>query len=163
MAAPLKNQFWKLRSKHGRDKLFASPDLLWKAACEYFEATDARKWVKKDWVGKDAIEVDRETAPPYTMEGLCLYLDCNLDYFNRFYRALEGKDDQESKDFCHIVMRVKQIVYQQKFEGAAVGTYNPSIIARDLGLRDKVETELSGKDGKPIQTEQKIEVTLKLS
>lgn len=160
MAAPRGNQFWKLRSKHGRNKLFASPDLLWEAACEYFEYTDKRKWIKKDWVGKDATEVERETPPPYTMQGLCLYLDCNPDYFNRFIEALEGKEDQESIDFCHIAMRVKQIIFTQKFEGAAVGIYQHNIIARELGLREKTDTEVSGKDGKPI--EQSVEITLKL-
>ena len=34
MAANLGNQFWKNRSKHGRDKLFATPDLLWQAASD---------------------------------------------------------------------------------------------------------------------------------
>lgn len=28
MAAPKGNQFWMLRSKHGRDKLFATPEAL---------------------------------------------------------------------------------------------------------------------------------------
>ena len=37
MSSPACNQFWKQRSKHGRDMLFASPTLLWEAACEYFE------------------------------------------------------------------------------------------------------------------------------
>ena len=60
------NQFWKQRTKHGRDKIFTDPQILWEAACEYFEATDSRKWVKKDWVGKDAMEVERETETPYT-------------------------------------------------------------------------------------------------
>ena len=48
-AAPKGNQFWKLRSKHGRDKLFATPDLLWEAACEYFAYCDKHPWkVVKD-------------------------------------------------------------------------------------------------------------------
>jgi hypothetical protein len=37
MGAPKGNEFWKMRSKHGRDALFASPELLWESACEYFE------------------------------------------------------------------------------------------------------------------------------
>jgi hypothetical protein len=156
MAAPKKNQFWKLRSKHGRNKLFASPDLLWKAACEYFEHTDSRKWIKKDWVGKDAYEVERETETPYTMTGLCLYLGCSHDYFIQFEKDLAGKDDELSKGFSEILTRVKQIVYTQKLEGAAVGIFNASIIARDLQLKDKVDAEVSGKDGAPI------EITLKL-
>jgi len=31
------NEFWKARSKHGRDKIFTTPEILWEAACEYFE------------------------------------------------------------------------------------------------------------------------------
>lgn len=46
--------------------IFSSPTILWEACVEYFEATDQRKWVRKDWVGKDAIEVERETDTPYT-------------------------------------------------------------------------------------------------
>jgi hypothetical protein len=161
MPAPIGNQFWKLRSKHGRDKLFASPSLLWKAACEYFEHTDARKWVKKDWVGKDAFEVERETETPYTLTGLCLYLDCSDTYFNHFAKLLEGREDQESKDFIEIITRIRQICYTQKFEGAAVGAFNASIIARDLGLKEKTENELTGKEGKPI--EHKVDITLNLN
>ena len=40
MGAPKGNQFWKARAKHGRDKIFKTPDALWKAACEYFEWVD---------------------------------------------------------------------------------------------------------------------------
>ena len=36
MAIPEEDKLWKLRSQHSRDELFASPDLLWAAACEYF-------------------------------------------------------------------------------------------------------------------------------
>ena len=37
MAAPKGNSFWKQRTKHGRDKIFANADLMWEAACEYFQ------------------------------------------------------------------------------------------------------------------------------
>ncbi len=132
MAAPSGNQFWKLRSKHGRDILFATPELLWDACVEYFEATDARKWTKKDWVGKDAVEVDRETDTPYTITGLCLYLNCNRGYFSDFKKTC-------SQDFSVIVSRVEDIIFTQQFEGASVGVYNGNIIARNLGLIEKSE------------------------
>jgi len=64
MAATKGNQWWKLRAKHGRDKIFKTPALLWEACVEYFEATDKRKWIQKDWVGKDAYQVERETDTP---------------------------------------------------------------------------------------------------
>jgi hypothetical protein len=133
MAAPIGNQFWKLRSKHGREKIFESPENLWQAAVEYFEATDKRKWIQKDWVGKDAHQVERETDTPYTITGLCLYLDIDEKSFNNY------TNKEEYKDFFPIITRIRQIIYTQKFEGATVGAYNANIIARDLGLRDKQE------------------------
>lgn len=126
------NQFWKLRSKHGVDALFTEPQKLWEAAVEYFEHTDARKWVKKDWVGKDAMEVDRETDTPYTITGLCIYLGCQVNW----WRSFKTTAVFEEKDFGAVYHRIDQIIYNQKFEGAAVGAYNANIIARDLGLRD---------------------------
>src|SRR3954466_5567355 len=99
MAAPLNNQFWKQRSRHGREKLFATPELLWEACAEYFEATDERKWIKKDWVGKDANEVERETQTPYTITGLCLYLGASLS----FWRNFRGNLKENEEDFLTII------------------------------------------------------------
>lgn len=130
MGAPEGNQFWKLRSKHGRDKIFSSPEILWEECCKYFEATDSRKWTKKDWVGKDAFEVTRETETPYSKSGLCLFLDCD-------WRTIEALKDDSNKDFMHIITRIEQIIYTQKLEGASVGAFNPSIVARELGLTEK--------------------------
>jgi hypothetical protein len=134
MAAPEGNQFWKLRSKHGRDLIFSSPTVLWEACVEYFEATDARKWVRKDWVGKDAHEVERETDTPYTLTGLFVFLDIVKQTWAN-YRDKEG--------FMDIIARVEQIMYTQKFEGAAVGAFNANIISRDLGLRDASEVTVN--------------------
>lgn len=138
MGAPKLNQFWKLRSKHGRDKIFSDPNIFWEASCEYFEATDKRKWIRKDWVGKDAIEVSRETETPYTISGLCLFLDIDEDTLNNYGTKAKYKD------FFGIVSRVKKIIFTQKFEGAAVGAFNANIIARDLGLTDKKELGHTG-------------------
>ena len=52
MAAPTGNKFWMLRSKHGRDKLFSTPELLWEAACEYFQWCDENPWLSKKAVQK---------------------------------------------------------------------------------------------------------------
>lgn len=141
-AAPVGNQFWKLRSKHGRDLIFSSPTILWEAACEYFEATDKRKWVRKDWVGKDAIEVERITDTPYTLTGLFVFLDTNKQTWS---------DYRKRQDFVDVVTRIEQIMYSQKFEGASVGAFNANIIARDLGLRDNSDVTSGGeKIGVPL-------------
>lgn len=135
------NQFWKLRSKHGRDKIFKSPTLLWEAACEYFEWCDENKLIAIDFKGKDADRVEMPKMRPFTLIGLCHYLDVNSDYFTDFKDSIKEKKDDQSKDFSRIITRIYEIIYRQKFEGAAAGFLNPNIIARDLGLVDKKESE----------------------
>lgn len=137
MAASEGNQFWKLRSKHGRDKIFQSPEILWEAACEYFEVTDKRIWEKIEYHGKDAKMCKVPIKPPYTIYGLTIFLDIDLKTWNNY------KNKESYKDFFPIIAQIERIIYTQKFEGASVGIFNQSIIARDLGLRDT--QEVSGK------------------
>lgn len=132
MAAPEGNEFWKLRSKHGRDLIFSNPEILWEAANEYFEVTTNRKWIRTEFNGKDAIECEVPTSAPFTMTGLYTFLEITAEGWREY---------RKRKDFSEIVTRIEQIIYTQKFEGAAVGAYNSSIIARDLGLADKKEVE----------------------
>ncbi|HXP53156.1 MAG TPA: DNA-packaging protein [Bacteroidia bacterium] len=133
MGAPEGNQFWKLRSKHGRDILFATPELLWDAACEYFEWCDENKLMEVDFRGKDADRVNIPHMRPYTLHGLCLYLDCGTAYFRNF--------NPPNEDFKSVITRITETIYNQKFEGAAAGFLNPNIIARDLGLTEKTEVK----------------------
>jgi len=151
MAAPEGNQFWKLRAKHGRDKLFATPELLWEAACEYFEWIDSNPLLEavlgkgnakpfKDEEGEYHFAPDVVEMPkmrPYTLHGICLYCDCSTSYFRAFKSTLKEKD----KDFLTVITRIEEIIYNQKFEGAASGFLNPNIIARDLGLTEKQTIE----------------------
>jgi hypothetical protein len=136
MAAPKNNEFWKLRSKHGRDKLFATPALLEEAAYEYFAWCQANPWIRIDVRGKDNEEVRLPTARPFTIKGLCLYCDASEQFWRTF------KASEAAKDFLAVITRIEEIIYTQKFEGAVVGAFNANIISRDLGLVDK--KELSG-------------------
>lgn len=166
MAAPSGNQFWKLRHKDGRDRLFENAEALWQAATEYFNWIDAHPWFKVEQLKKPYQEEDAEgnkgkwvtvtkipTARPYTIHGLCLYLGCNTKYFNDFEDALKNRTDEVSKGFSEIVSRVRETIYTQKFEGAAVGAFNANIIARELGLVDKKENRQVDKNGNDIEPE----------
>lgn len=144
MAAPKGNEFWKLRSKHGRDKLFATPDLMWEAACEYFQWCIDNPLIELDFRGKDALEVRLPKMRPFTLHGLCLYLDCSTGYFREFKKDC-------SKDFVSVVTRIEETIYNQKFSGAAAGFLNPNIIARDLGLSEKSESRFTDKEGNDIK------------
>ena len=131
------NQYWNLKTKHGRDKLFKTPELLWEAACEYFQWTEDNPLIEIDFVGKDAAKVEKPHTRPLTIQGLCLYLDVHITYFNEFEEALKGKTDDLSLAFSQICTRIRQTIYRQKFDGAACGFYNHAIIARELGLAEQ--------------------------
>lgn len=152
MGAPKGNRFWELRSKHGRDKIFTTPESMWEAAVEYFEWCEDNPLIEVDFRGKENDKVELPKMRAFTLQGLCLYLHVNTVYFNDFADGLKGKTDQISKDYSEIITRIRETIYDQKFSGAAAGFLNPNIIARDLGLRDKqeVDTKLSGK----VQVEQ---------
>ena len=142
MAAPKKNQFWKLRSKHGRDKLFATPELLWEAACEYFEWCDKNPWNKceaiksGDYAGKI---VKVPTQRPFTLTGLLLYVGASANYWSEFKKA-------DHKDFLGVINAIETVIETQQLEGAAVGAFNANIISRKLGLTDKKDVTSNGKD-----------------
>lgn len=144
MGAPKGNQFWKLRSKHGRDKLFTTPELLWESACEYFDWCDKNP-LKEDKLFHYQGAVTSQSVGKlraYTLTGLCLYLDCSTEYFRHF-----EENNNDSKDFMPVITRIRETIYEQKFTGASADLLNANIIARDLGLIDKkdiqVKTELS--------------------
>jgi len=143
MAAPKGNQFWKLASKHGREKLFKTPVLLWKAATEYFTWCEANPLIEQDFRGKDAFEVHLNHPRPFTIQGICHYLNCNVGYFNDFENSIKAKKDKRSKDFSGIITHIKEIIYRQKYEHAATGFFNANIIARDLGLSEKIDANVT--------------------
>lgn len=142
MPAPKGNKFWEQRASHGRDTLFASPELLWEAAVEYFKWCDDNPMIEYDYRGKDATPVEIKKPIPYTMQGLCFYLDCNVFYFNQFEKAIkerkaEGKSKDTDEGFSLVISRIRDFMFNQKLSGAAAGLFNANIIARELGLSDK--------------------------
>lgn len=144
MGAPKGNEFWKLRSKHGRDKLFETPELMWAAACEYFQWCDNNPWIKTDYKGKDVEEVLIPTQRPYSLSGLCLYLNANSAYFRTFKSQLP----KDEKDFNTVISAIEETIQTQQFEGATVGSFNANIIARTLGLSDHQNVDHTTKGDK---------------
>jgi len=141
MPAPKGNKFWELRSTHGRTAIFDEPQKMWDAACEYFDWCEENPFYETDFKGKDADEVHIPKMRPFTLQGLCLYLDCNTQYFKDFKTSNTYKNN---KDFSLIVTRIEEVIYNQKFSGAASGFFNPSIIARDLGLNESIDHTSKG-------------------
>ena len=138
MGAPLGNKFWEQRSKHGRDKLFSSPEVLWEEACKYFDWCEENplleetiQILKVNGIGDEMKRVDLAKMHPYTWTG--------LEYFLDIESLRDYKKNEKYKDFSQVISRIEKIIYTQKFEGAAAGFFNANIISRDLGLADKQE------------------------
>lgn len=138
MAAPKGNNFWKLRSKHGRDKIFKDPDLFIKEAYKYFENCNKNPWYKNEVI-KSGLNVGQivkvPTQRPYTIKGLCIYLGITEKTF------LNYEKDKNYKDFFQVFTHVREIIENNQLEGATVGAYNANIIGRLLGLSDKQEVD----------------------
>lgn len=162
MAAPKGNKFWELRSTHGREKLFKTPALMWEAAVEYFQwcednpLTEVKLFNTKDF---GVVEHVVNKLRAYTLQGLCMYLDCNTGYFNDFERALAEKMDnnpspeelEELQGFSVVIKRIRETIFRQKFEGAAADLLNPNIIARELHLFEKKQETPGGNKKIKIQ------------
>lgn len=139
--APKGNQFWKKREYHGRNMIFETPIQLWEAAKKYFEWVEATPLTEEKMFSYQGDTVTGEVSKmrPMTIRGLCHYINIHhstwIDYRSR-------------EDFSDICAHIEDIIYDQKFTGAAADLLNASIIARDLGLKDK--KELSTPDGKPL-------------
>lgn len=145
-----------MRSKHGRDKLFATPELLWEAACEYFQWCDENPWTTRKAIqrtvpvrvgkGKNAKteeqhHTQQESSPttrPYSLMGMCVYLGTCTSWWRNFREDCINKGDE---DFLTVIARVEETIKTQQFEGACVGAFNANIIARTLGLADKQEVD----------------------
>lgn len=137
MAATEGNQFWKVRSKHGRDKIFNSPDILKEACEEFFEWCDNNP-LEEEKAFANAPKQKVKLLRAYTLKGLCIFLGIDENTWQRY------RKEEPYKDFWAVVAEVDQIIYTQKFTGSAAGLLNANIIARDLGLTDKTDLTTGG-------------------
>lgn len=132
MGAPKGNEYYKLRSKDGRDCIFQTPEEFRDAINGYFEWIEANPFKEQQlFAFQGSITKDHaEKMRPMTITGMCNYIDIAVSTFQEY---------EKKKDFSAIATRAKQIIETQQFEGAASGFLNPSIIARKLGLSEKTE------------------------
>lgn len=143
-----KNSFWKHKSSNaGRKRIFQSPKILLDGALEYFKFVDENPWIieKPHVQGGMVSYTETEKARPYTILGLCIFLRISHDTY------LEYKKRPE---FSGVMKVIDETIRNQKFEGASIGLFNHNIIARDLGLRDKIEshqTSVSASCDDPIE------------
>jgi len=144
MPALLKNDYWKKRKRHGRKRLFASPEQL-RAACEdYFQWMDDYPWIKKIAItrGSSAGELLRvPCVKPYTLSGLCLYLKVSAAYWRNFRRLTQDEG------FLSVIEWVEGVIHTQQFEGACVGAFSGRITSAVIGHHPRNSKKTKHKAG----------------
>lgn len=129
----------------GRPKTY-TPTTLLTAANKYFE------WCLKNPLKEQQVfhfkgSITKTTVNkmrPFTLEGLCNHLKIVVNTYKNYEKEAE---------FLTVATRIRQVIENQQFEGAAAGFLNPSIVARKLGLADKVDNTNVNLEAKDIDPE----------
>lgn len=135
MPAPKGNQFWKLVKTPGREPLYTEPQKLWDDCMEYVQWCEDNP-LEEEKVFHNAGKITKAKLckmRAMTQEGLCLYLGMTRETWTQYGRK-EG--------FSDIVQSVNNLLYAEKFSGAAADLLNANIISRELGLKDRQQIEM---------------------
>lgn len=127
-------QLWKRRV--GRPVKFETPDDLWDACCEYFQWCDENPLFETKAFAYQGV-VTQDIIPKMramTLSGMQFFIGLSKQGWHEY------KSKPEFSDLCN---EIETVVYNQKFAGAAADLLNPVIIARDLGLKEKTESDVT--------------------
>jgi hypothetical protein len=155
MPAPKGNQFWKVRSSSGRKPIFESDEKLLTSCMEYFEWVEENPLIecKVTQYQGEQITMNVPKMRAMTLDGLCIFLDIAIETWKNY---------KKREDFLAVTEYVEKVIRNQKFVGASADMLNANIIARDLGLTDKVDTTIANPDGTNIGSSD-VEIARKLA
>ncbi len=140
MAGDKESQFWRLRSKHGKDRIVKSPKQLAELADEYFELCVSDPLEVVDFKGKDANEVTYKHPRPFLKNELARF--CGLAQWRsiELLKEVKGKED----DYTQVIARIEGIIADRKYTYAVIRVFDSNIVARDLGLVDRQDVKNTG-------------------
>jgi hypothetical protein len=93
--------------------------------------------LKVDYVGKDGEKVYVPLQVPITFEGFeCWLADQDIIEQLGDYSSNKGG---AYDSYSTIITRIRSNCFVQNFKGAAVGVFNANLIAKKIGLVEKVE------------------------
>lgn len=132
------NKLWQLRSRTGIRPTFENNEQLMEKAIEYFEWCEANPIEEEvvGWYQGEAIPHTVTKMRAFTIAGICSFIGVDRQSWVEW---------RKRDTLAEAVAWVDEIMYEQKFTGAAAGVLNAGLIGRDLGLADK--SELTSPDG----------------
>lgn len=110
----------------GRPKGF-TVELLKKAFEEYKKEVKDNPHTFIDYVGKDAIKVEKTLEKPLTKVGFEVFCFQNYSDVSEYLRNRRG---DSYKNFAHIVAYIEGEIAKDQISGGMIGIYNANLTAR---------------------------------
>lgn len=145
-----------LEGQERRQKTYATPQEFLTAVAEYFQWCENNPIQDEQvnvWQGQ-VIRTELNKTRAFTKTGLASFLGIPASRLEAYRR----RDDES---WTEVVELIEQVIYTQKFENAAAGLLNASIISRDLGLSDR--KEVGGIAGQPLEVSAREELLDRLT
>ena len=160
-AVPILREWKRARTKNkktGCTRVFNKSGELIAGAEKYFE------WVARNPFRQMKIETTAGKSKKWasihprvpTLDGFCLFLGIS----RRLWNAWQDPQEQNAyrPDLLPVMAEITSMIRDEKFAGAAAGVFRGNIVARDLGLADRME--VSGRDGGPIVSQSDVQAAL---
>jgi hypothetical protein len=115
----------------GTPKYIETPEKLWQLFEEYLTTLEVLE-MEVPHVKLGTVML--RTTEPMTMEG---FKSFGHDKGVTIKHYVDNTDNAYT-DYCTIVTRIKDRIYKNNFSRAAVGIYKENLIAKQLGLAEKI-------------------------
>jgi hypothetical protein len=118
-----------------------TPAQLWEHFETYVTKEKAQPWIKIEYAGKDGDQKKTPLQVPITFEGFECYLQDQEVI--RDLGDYSANTDDAYKDYVPVIARIRNNCFVQNFKGASVGMFNAAIIAKKLGLIERINQNVS--------------------
>ena len=81
-------------------------------------------------------QADIKIAKPPTVQGFCLFIDCNKQ---TFYDLMNKESGNVNSKLSDSITRVHDYIQDYQVGGAINGLYNPMLVARINGIRETID------------------------
>lgn len=136
------NKFWRNRETDGRAFIYDSPERLWDACLQYFDWVDDHPLLEGKLFGT-GFSGDVKKARSMSIGAMCVHLGMGKASWHNYAHR------DEFKEVC---ADAQNIIDTYNFELATAGLANANIIARQLGLFEKVTHSNDPDNPMPEQT-----------
>jgi len=113
-----------------------TPAGLWEKAREYFLWVECNP-LKEEKVFSSGKRLTVNRIRAMTVTGFCVFAGIDRNTYASYLR---------DEAYAVVTSRIADVIYTQKFEAAAAGLLETSIVSRELGLREQTDITSNGKN-----------------